>query len=328
MENNETDLLEPSAEKETKESTDQSKPESSGTKRKAAEWFETETHVYVSGLPSHTTEDEFIEMMSKYGIITRKQAPGHPYNVKLYKNEDGSLKGDARCGYAKKESADMAIELLDGYLHEGKYELHCERAHFQMKGEYDPSRKPRLDKRTKLNNKKKIQKLLSWEPEVGKEIRQKRVVLKNMFSPEEILEDAENILFLKEEVETMCTSLQLEAKRVDVFDKHPEGVITIDFSTPEHAEKCVKTLDKYYYDQRIISAELWDGKTKYKIKETDEESQRRLEKWHEDIQKSDDEETEQTKDLVKPKSDSIERVKEDTSELSETSDRNKHSSPT
>lgn len=306
---------------------DQKGTTSAGTKRKA-EWFETDTHVYVTGLPSHTTEEEFIELMNKYGIIAKKNDLGRPHNIKLYRNEDGSFKGDARCGYARKESADMAIELLDGYLYEGKHELHCERAHFQMKGDYDPSRKPRLDKRTKLNNKKKLQKLLSWEPEVGKEVRQKKVVLKNMFSPEECLEDAELILFLKEEVETMCTSLQFEAKRIDVYDKHPEGVITIVFATPEQAEMCVKKLDKYYYDKRIISAELWDGITKYKIKETDEESQKRLEKWHEDIQKSDDEDHDS---IEKATGSSFEHQtngqREENSE-SIASDQNKHSSPT
>lgn len=311
----------------TKEDTDidnvQRGPTSSGTKRKA-EWFETDTHIYVSGLPPHTTEDDFVELVSKYGIIAKKQEPGRPYNIKLYKNaEDGSFKGDARCGYAMKESADMAIPLLDGYLYEGKYELHCERAHFQMKGDYDPTRKPRQDKRTKMNNKKKLQKLLSWEPEIGKEVRQKKVVLKNMFSLEDLLEDAELILYLKEEVETKCTELGWEAKRVDVYDKHPEGVITVVFATPEQAEKCVQELDKQFYAGRCISAALWDGKTKYKIKETDEESEKRLEKWHEDIQKSDDEDIERTKDPSKLG----EPTEERNSELP-TNVRIKHSSPT
>lgn len=265
-----------------------------GAKRKA-EWFETDTHVYVSGLPAHISEDEFVELMNKYGIISKKQEAGRPNNIKLYKNQDGSLKGDARCGYARKESADMAIEFLDGYLYDGKYELHCERAHFQMKGEYDPTRKPRLDKRAKINNKKKLDKLLSWEPEVVKEVQQKKVVLKNMFTPEEIIKDVELLEILKEDVEEMCEMQKWEAKRIDICDKHPEGVITVVFATPDQAEKCVKTLDKYKYAGKIISAELWDGKTKYKIKETDEEYQKRLEKWHDDLQKSDDEDTDQTK---------------------------------
>lgn len=269
-------------------------PKSNASEKRKADWFEIDdshnTYVYVSGLPKTITEEEFIDLMSKGGIIAKKPMPGNPLNIKMYRDKDGSLKGDALCCYVRKESVDNIILYLDGYLYDGKYELHCERAKFQMKGDsYDPSKKPRLlDKRTKLKHKKKIDKLLSWEEKEDKSVSQTRVILKNMFTLEELAEDASLILEIKEDVETKCTELIGQPKRVDVYDANPDGVVAVTFAEQAQAEACVKALDKMPYACRLVKAELWDGKTKYKMRETDEESSRRLQKWHEDIQKSDD----------------------------------------
>lgn len=270
------------------------------SKRKAAEWFELDedhnTHVYVSGLPEDMTENEFVDLMKVSGIIAKKTDPGHPFNIKMYKNEDGSFKGDARCCFVRPESVELAIIRLDGYHYDDKHILKCERAKFEPKGSYDPSKKPRpLDKRAKLKQKKTVEKLLSWELKGAPEVSQKKVILKNMFSPEEVLEDAELIIDLKQDVEDKCLEIcRCEPKRVDIFDKHPEGIIAVTFAEASQAIGCVEALNNQFYAGRVVKAELWDGKTKYKVKETDEESQKRLEKWHEDIQKSDDEEEDKT----------------------------------
>ena len=34
-------------------------------------------------------------------------------------------------------------------------------------------------------------------------------------------------------------------------------------------------------DRRVLAAAAWDGKTKYKLNETEEEKEKRLEKWDE-----------------------------------------------
>lgn len=268
----------------------------SSSKRKA-EWFEIDedrnTYVYVSGLPADTTEDDFVDLMKKYGLIAKKPQPGQPYNVKLYKNPDGSFKGDALCCFVRKESVELAITHLDGYHYTTNNVLQCERAKFELKGSYDPSKKPRqaLDSKSKIKQRKTIEKLLSWEPGREDDKRQRKVILKNMFAPEEIAQDATLILDLKEDVEERCTEVIAEPKRVDIFDKHPEGVVAVTFAEVMQAEKCVQLLDKQFYAGRVVRAEIWDGKTKYKIKETDEESAQRLEKWHKDIQGDDTDET-------------------------------------
>lgn len=268
-------------------------PEPETSKRKA-EWFdiddERNTYVYVSGLPTSITEDEFVSLMKKYGIIAKKAIMGNPFNIKMYKNEDGSFKGDALCCYARVESVELALTNLEGYLYDQGHTLHCERAKFQMKGSYDPTKRPRtLDKKAKMKQKKTVDKLLSWE--ARPEVKQKKVILKYMFTPDEISQDATVILDLKEDVEAKCADLGFEPTKVDIYDKHPDGVIAVTFNETSQAESCIQALNDQFYAGRRVKAELWDGQTKYKIKETDEESERRLKKWHEDLQKSDDEAT-------------------------------------
>ena len=64
-------------------------------------WFDINddknTNVYVSGLPLDITDEEFEELMSKYGIIM-KDPLTHKLKIKLYKEND-EVKGDGRCCY-------------------------------------------------------------------------------------------------------------------------------------------------------------------------------------------------------------------------------------
>ena len=58
---------------------------------------EKNTNVYVSNLPLDITDEEFEEMMSKYGIIM-KDPSTHKLKIKLYREND-DVKGDGRCCY-------------------------------------------------------------------------------------------------------------------------------------------------------------------------------------------------------------------------------------
>lgn len=80
------------------------------------------TKVYVSNLPIDITEEEFVELMQKYGLIMRDPVT-QKMKVKLYK-EPGTeyLKGDALCTYIRVESVDLAIKLLDNSIFKGKYD--------------------------------------------------------------------------------------------------------------------------------------------------------------------------------------------------------------
>jgi hypothetical protein len=90
---------------ESSSSNSNGKPATTPQKRKPeAGWFEMDnnlnTHVYVNGLPLDITEEEFVELMNKYGIIKENEDSGEP-KVKLYKDAQGQLKGDGLCCYLK-----------------------------------------------------------------------------------------------------------------------------------------------------------------------------------------------------------------------------------
>lgn len=67
-------------------------------------WFQVDdthnTKVYVSGLPTDVTEKEFIDFMQKCGLVEKDLQTGQ-MKIKLYKEADGTMKGDALCTYIK-----------------------------------------------------------------------------------------------------------------------------------------------------------------------------------------------------------------------------------
>lgn len=69
--------------------------------------------IFVENLPSDTTFEEIVQYFSKTGLIKKDEYTGD-YKIKLYKDEDGSLKGEALITYFKPESVELAISILDG----------------------------------------------------------------------------------------------------------------------------------------------------------------------------------------------------------------------
>ncbi|XP_014290410.1 17S U2 SnRNP complex component HTATSF1 [Halyomorpha halys] len=275
--------------KEDSKSSIESKPnEAEALKRKAQEpaWFdvsdETNNKVYVSNLPLDITETEFVDVMQKCGLVMKDPDSGK-MKVKLY-TEKGSdvLKGDALCTYIKIESVELALNILDGYELRGN-KIHVERAKFTMKGDsYDPSLKPKKKKRKDREKIKKMQeKLFDWRPEkiVGERAKHEKVVIiKNLFEPKIFDEDVSLILEYQEDLREECRKCG-DVRKVMLYDRHPEGVAQVTFKEPEAADACVQLLNNRWFGKRQITAETWDGKTKFKIAETDSEISERLDNW-------------------------------------------------
>ncbi|KAM9180538.1 17S U2 SnRNP complex component HTATSF1 isoform 1-T2 [Dugong dugon] len=259
-------------------------PKKKGEKRKAESgWFHVEedrnTNVYVSGLPPDITVDEFIQLMSKFGIIMRDPQT-EEFKVKLYKDGQGNLKGDGLCCYLKRESVELALKLLDEDEIRG-YKLHVEVARFQLKGEYDASKKKKKckDYRKKLSMQ---QKQLDWRPErkAGpSRMRHERVViLKNMFHPMDFEDDPLVLNEIREDLRVECSKFG-QIKKLILFDRHPDGVASVSFRDPEEADYCIQTLDGRWFGGRQITAEAWDGTTDYQVEETTREREERLKGW-------------------------------------------------
>jgi HIV Tat-specific factor 1 len=128
--------------------------------KKEKSWFEIDedknTNVYVSGLPLDIRDEEFEEMMQKYGIIMKDPLTSK-LKLKLYRDENNEAKGDGRCCYLMPESVKLCLQLLDGSEYKN-HKIKVERAKFEMKGgTYDPNKAATGQsevKRKKLNKTK------------------------------------------------------------------------------------------------------------------------------------------------------------------------------
>ncbi|GAB1864268.1 HIV Tat-specific factor 1-like protein [Camponotus japonicus] len=166
-----------------------------------------------------------------------------------------------------------------------------------MKGAYDPALKPKRKKKDKERQKKMQEKLFDWRPDRmrGEPLKCERVViLKNLFSPEDFDRDVQLLLEYQQDIRSECLKCG-DVRKVIIYDRHPEGVAQVTFREPAEAQACIQLLNGRWFSQRKISAEIWDGKTKYKITETDAEIEARLTNWDIYLEQEDEqkEETEQ-----------------------------------
>lgn len=81
---------------------------------KKKKWFEARQnqYIYVTGLPKDVTHEKLVDYFRKCGAIKLDSNTGEE-SVKIYMDEDGQPKGDARIGFAKEESVSLAIEMMD-----------------------------------------------------------------------------------------------------------------------------------------------------------------------------------------------------------------------
>ena len=121
-------------------------------------WFqiddEKNTNVYVSGLPLDISDQEYEEMMTKYGIVMKDPLTSK-LKLKLYRDDNNEVKGDARCCYLMPESVKLCLQLLDGSEYKG-HKIKVEKAKFEMKGGNFDQAKANINaaKKKKLNKSK------------------------------------------------------------------------------------------------------------------------------------------------------------------------------
>ncbi|XP_001354089.3 HIV Tat-specific factor 1 homolog [Drosophila pseudoobscura] len=263
-------------------------PAASLGKRKAPEppkWFEMDpsqnTKVYVDNLPLDITKEEFAELMGKCGMVMRDPKTQQP-KLKLYTEADGQFKGDGLCDYIKVESVHLALKILDDYDLRG-HKIRVQRAQFQMRGEYNPALKPKRKKKDKEKMQKMKEKLFDWRPDKMRGERskhEKTVILKNLFTPELFEKEVELILEYQNNLREECGKCGM-VRKVVIYDRHPEGIAQINMSSPEEADLVIQMMQGRFFGQRQLTADHWDGQTKYKIDESAVEAHQRLSKWDE-----------------------------------------------
>lgn len=77
-------------------------------------WFDNKnnTYIYITGLPPDVAKEELAAYFKKCGIYKLDNRTGEEA-IKIYADESGTPKGDARIGFAKIESVETAISMLD-----------------------------------------------------------------------------------------------------------------------------------------------------------------------------------------------------------------------
>lgn len=239
------------------------------------------TSVFVSGLPLDASAAEIAEVFARYGVLLEDD-DGHP-RVKMYQDpETRVFKGEALVVYFKPESVDLAVQLLDDtYLRASKGILtgpcmRVQRAEFHHDpGRESDERRAPLSEADKKSIRRRMNrmhnKINDWDSDSDSERRSaagpgpsaRTVVLKKMFTLAELDADPTLLLDLKQDVREECETLG-DVTNVVLWDKEPEGLISVRFREPHVARACEQRMHGRYFAGRQITAMRVDGKPKFR----------------------------------------------------------------
>eukprot|EP00871_Galdieria_phlegrea_P000399 jgi/Galph1/135/GphlegSOOS_G4803.1 len=250
-------------------------------KKRKERWNEevakNNTSVYFTGIPEDVAEEEVVSFFSKCGILKLDPYTGKP-KLKLYRDEQGNLKGDGVVTYALQPSVENALKVLDDTefrLGTGK-RIHIEPAKFELKGDrYIPKPKEQKTMKPIYSSKLLVQQKTSWNEGIDDGRGLRIIILKNVFDPKEAECDTHYYEDIKKDIEIECLKLG-ELEKVTVFEKNPEGVVAVRFQSAAAAESCIEVMSGRWFGGRQLVAEYYDGKTDYRHKETEEERKQRI----------------------------------------------------
>lgn len=91
----------------------------------------------------------------------------------------------------------------------------------------------------------------------------KVVILKHVFTLEELEKDITAALDIREDIQEGCEEIG-PVTSVTLYDLEKDGVISARFQNEEDAKECVKRMDGRFFAGRRLSAKIYDGLAKYK----------------------------------------------------------------
>ncbi|KAK1931989.1 HIV Tat-specific factor 1 [Phytophthora citrophthora] len=267
-------------------------------KKKTDKWKKSKknTWVYMNGLPLDITVQEVHDHFAKCGVIQPDIVTGKP-RIKLYQSkETGGLNGDGSVCYMKEASVELAVQLLDKSQIRPEWPIDVSPAVFQQKeGVFVKRKKLKIDTRAKIKMFEK-EKALSWnEGEVSDPAGLRIVVIKHMFTPAEI-EDEAYEKELQEDIHDECLKIG-EVSKITLFAKHVDGVVVIKFASSGSAARCIEIMNGRFFAGRKLECGFWDG-TDYTHRESTNEEKERADKfkeWLEDGSSSSESEAEEEK---------------------------------
>ena len=180
--------------------------------------------LYVTGIPKDVSWTAVQSLFARAGEVRR---------VKLYKDESGEQKGDGVVTFANEDGVNAAVGRDWDLFGET---LKVERASFQAK----PTGVPKED----------------WS---------RVVVLLHMFSTEELATLGEPVdIFLsrlQDEIWLECLKFG-KVERVECFAADPQCASSIRFESAEAASACIAAMEGRWFNERQLSASLFDGHRK------------------------------------------------------------------
>ncbi|KAN0019542.1 hypothetical protein ACTFIU_002757 [Dictyostelium citrinum] len=241
--------------------------------------------LHISGIPMDGSirEEQISNYLKKCGYI-KKNEYGRPI-ISLLVDNQNQFTGCALVSFERKESVPIAILQYDeteisqnNIIRLRKATLEESRLHLVNEKSNKKQKKSHKDKRSEYENEAKY----GWA-----DSESKTVIIKNLFSPEEAMEDPNffNDLQADLEDETHGCGKCGPISSIHIFEYNPDGVVSVKFVEFESAEKCVALMNDRFFDGRKLSADFYDGYSNYHVEETDENKEKRLKKWESYINK-------------------------------------------
>ncbi|KAF1968654.1 hypothetical protein BU23DRAFT_583172 [Bimuria novae-zelandiae CBS 107.79] len=238
--------------------------------------------VFASNIPRDATFEEIEETFKKAGIIER--GVDGKSRIKMYQDENGDFNGDALVVYFKRESIQQAIMRLDGWEFRlgdtSNGVVKVQEADMSYKkvadGEAVRAKLVRKDRKAAERTRAELnRKLADWSDDDEEELQKifapkknkyaKYVIIKNAFTLEE-LEDEEDegaVLEIKQDMREAAEKFG-EVTKVVLYDKEPEGILTVRFKEFDHAEAFVKAFNGRGYSGRKVQLSIADDRPKFR----------------------------------------------------------------
>lgn len=268
---------------------------------------QSNTAIYVTGLPKNTNVDEVHAYFSKFGVIAESaETKGAkqrtldedgefvlhkigPPRITLYKDSDGTLKGDALIVFLDSRSVINAVEFGDGAdFREGSNKgvaiIQVDVADSTYKKTNDLDEEARKELMQKASRAK---------------VNPKLVVLDRMFTIYELKEDPnlhdEIIEDTKEHFESVLTKSKV--KKITIYDREQSGIITVLFESAQSAKDCIQRFNGASFGGRTVTARYAEPgekfrKTERTEAEKEEEDRKRMEAFGDDLEGKTDGRTE------------------------------------
>ncbi|KAH8598733.1 hypothetical protein B0O99DRAFT_614046 [Bisporella sp. PMI_857] len=237
------------------------------------------------------------EFSRKCGMIAEEIDSGKP-RIKLYTDEKGEFKGDALIVFFKAPSVDMAITLMDdthfrmdstGKVGSGKMRVMvADQSYKKVKndgngeegGQKERSKASMKDKQKIIKKTQKLDaRLADWSDDEASTVAEtgsrwdKVVILKHMFTLEELQEDPAALLDIKDDIREECGKLG-EVTNVVLFDLEEEGIVSVRFTNAQSANACVDLMNGRAFAGQKVEAYIATGKEQFRKskKKADEEN--------------------------------------------------------